>query len=69
MIELNCPIARSLNAEPGCGVAITESPATILSRAMADTKRHFLGLNSSGRDLGRRESDESDESHCQSFVY
>jgi len=25
--------------------AITESPATILSRAMADTKRHFLGLN------------------------
>lgn len=27
MIELNCPIARSLNAEPGCGAAITESPS------------------------------------------
>lgn len=32
MIGLNCPIARSLNAESGCGAAITESPTTLFSR-------------------------------------
>lgn len=43
MIELNCPIARSLNAEPGT-TAITESPTRYTSpRTPYET--HFLGLN------------------------
>jgi len=63
MIELNCPIARSLNAKPGCGGRYYRIASNDTLPGDGGYETPFSRTKSKGG------SGESDESHCQSFVY